>query len=164
MNRWYPTWNLAGKSHKFDIFSDPSIERHAATKRMISNSYSMNSVVELDGAAQKPITRLIQRLGEYADSGEPLDFSQWMQWVAFDVMGAVSFSKQFGFLDSAKDIDGVLKSIDDMLWSGIVVAEMPELYDIKTTWASLLPIVGVYNQKLGFLIEVSGPRPDQTRC
>ena len=115
----------------------------------------MTAVVELDSVAQKPIDRLLQRIEEYAESGNPMNFSEWMQWTAFDVIGEVSFSKQFGFLDEGKDIDGTLKSIDDMLWSGIVVAEIPELFNIKSSYANLMPFIGRYTQKLGFIIEVS---------
>ena len=146
---------MAGKSHKWDIFSDPSIEGHAANKRLVSNSYSMNTVSELDSFVQKPIDRLLQQMDDYADSRKPMNFSEWLQFAAFDVMGEVSFSKEFGFLAEGRDIDNTLKSIDKMLWSGIVIAELPELYDIsQSPYFRMLPIVGQYGASLNFLIEV----------
>ena len=146
---------MAGRSVKIDIFSDPNIESHAANKRMISNSYSMNAVVELDSFVQRPTDRLIARMEEFADSKKPMNFSDWMQWFAFDVMGEVSFSKQFGFLEQGQDIDRTLGQIDEMLWSGIVLAELPELYDFKGDYLAKMPFVGKYEAKLGFLIDVS---------
>lgn len=31
--------------------------------------------------------------------------------IAFDVMGEITFSKRLGFLDEAKDVDGIMGSI-----------------------------------------------------
>lgn len=117
----------------------------------------MNAVSQLDTFVQRPIDRLLQRIDEYANSQRPMNFSDWMQWFAFDVIGEVSFSKQFGFLDEGRDIDGTLRSIDDMLWSGIVIAELPELYRFsQSPYFRMIPVVGKYGAKLNFIIEV-GP-------
>lgn len=36
------------------------------------------------------------------------DFSQWLQYYAFDVIGQITYSKRHGFLDSGKDVDGMV--------------------------------------------------------
>ena len=123
---------------------------------MISNSYSINAVVELDEYVQRPVDLLLSKMDEYTNTGRSMNFSDWMQWFAFDVMGEVSFSKQFGFLKQSTDIDNTLQSIDTFLWSGIVIAEIPELYDIsQNKWFRRIPIVGSYGTKLNYLIQVS---------
>lgn len=123
----------------------------------------MNSIVELDAYVQRPVDLLLARMDKFAESGKSMNFSDWMQWFAFDVMGEISFSKQFGFLEQSKDIDHTLQSIDTFLWSGITIAELPELYDIsQSKWFRMIPIVGSYGNKLSYLITVSfitvGPR------
>ena len=92
-SRWYPTWNMAGKSHKSDIFSEPDGNRHAASKRLVANSYSMNTMTELESHVQTPIDRLLLRMGELADANKPVSFTNWMQWFAFDVGSQASVAK-----------------------------------------------------------------------
>ncbi|EXJ59424.1 uncharacterized protein A1O5_12305 [Cladophialophora psammophila CBS 110553] len=150
---WYPSWSMGGQSGKYDVFSDPTTEGHAASKRMVSHSYSMAAVNELDLFVQRPVDRLLQRFGEHTDGGTPMNLADWLQWFAFDVIGEVSFSKQFGFLDAGKDIDDTLKAIDETLWSGIVIAELPELDRIrKSSLFKYLPVVGGYDQRLNIII------------
>ena len=36
------------------------------------------------------------------------DFSQWLQYYAFDVIGEMTYSKRHGFVDRGEDIDGVV--------------------------------------------------------
>ena len=116
----------------------------------------MNSVVELDAYVQRPIDRLIERMNDYARLGKEMNFSDWLAWFAFDVMGEVSFSRQFGFLEEGRDIDNTLQGIENMVWSGIVIAELPELYDFfQSKWFRMIPIVGQYGASLNFLIDVS---------
>jgi hypothetical protein len=156
MHRWYPIWNFGGRSGKWDIFADPTHDGHAANKRMVSSSYSLNAVTELDLFVQRPTDRLLQRMGEFADNGKPMNLSLWLQWYAFDVIGEVSFSKQFGFLDQGKDVDNTLKNIEDSLWSGIVMAELPELDDLRNSALfQLLPFVGNYKTNMNMLAKVS---------
>ncbi|KEF55246.1 uncharacterized protein A1O9_08900 [Exophiala aquamarina CBS 119918] len=151
--KWYPSWSMGGQSGKYDVFSDPTIEGHAATKRLLSASYSMSAVNGLDSFVQRPIDRLLSRFEESSRSGQQMNLADWLQWFAFDVIGEVSFSKQFGFLDAGRDVDDTLKAIDETLWSGIVIAELPELDAIrKSPLFRHLPLVGGYDTRLNFII------------
>lgn len=146
---------MGGQSGKYDVFSDPTIEGHAATKRLLSASYSMSAVNGLDSFVQRPIDRLLSRFEESSRSGQQMNLADWLQWFAFDVIGEVSFSKQFGFLDAGRDVDDTLKAIDETLWSGIVIAELPELDAIrKSPLFRHLPLVGGYDTRLNFIIGV----------
>ena len=116
----------------------------------------MNAVTELDVFVQRPTDRLLQRMGDFAETGKPMNFSDWLQWYAFDVIGEVSFSKQFGFLDQGKDVDNTLKGIEDSLWGGIVISELPEVDDLRNSaWFQMLPFVGKYETSMNMILDVS---------
>ena len=140
---------------KWDIFADTTFDRHAASKRLVSNSYALSAVTELDVFVQRPTDRLLQRIGEFADSGKPMNLSFWLQWYAFDVIGEVSFSKEFGFLQQGKDVDNILQNIENSLWPGIVMSELPELDDFrKSAIFRKLPLIGSYDKEMNKLAEV----------
>lgn len=159
---WYPVWNMGDAFGKWDIFADTSPERHAASKRTVSNSYALSAVAELDKFVQRPTDRLLKRMAEFARTEKPMNFSLWLQWYAFDVIGEISFSKDFGFLEQGKDVDNILKNIEDSLWPGIVMSELPELDDLrKSSFFKMLPFVGSYEAEMNKLAEVIdlSPRP-----
>ena len=156
--RWYSVWNMGGdKEKKFDLFADTSSESHAANKRLVSNSFSAKSLHELEDLVDKTVYKLLRCMDDMTVRGEIINLSDWLQWFAFDVIGHVTFSEDFGFLEKGADIDGTLRSILEMSRAGIVVAEMPELAKYRhTSLFQKLPIVGVYRGKLNFLAMVSG--------
>lgn len=39
------------------------------------------------------------------------NLSQWLQMLAFDVMGELTFSQRFGFMESGSDIDGAMNDL-----------------------------------------------------
>lgn len=161
-HRWYPSWSMGGHSGKYDVFSDPTIAGHAATKRLLSSSYSMSAVNELDAFVQRPIDRLLSRFDEFAQSKRSMNLADWLQWFAFDVIGEVSFSKQFGFLDAGRDVDNTLKAIDETLWSGIIIAELPELDTIRnSSLFKHLPLIGGYDTRLNYIVGVGTPPSSQ---
>lgn len=49
----------------------------------------------------------------YASTKESCNFSRWLQFYAFDVIGEMTYSKRHGFLEENKDIDGI---IDYVAW------------------------------------------------
>lgn len=44
-----------------------------------------------------------------------IDFGTWLHYYAFDVIGELTFSKRLGFIDNAKDIDGIIGKLEHML-------------------------------------------------
>lgn len=45
----------------------------------------------------------------YANTGKSCDFSNWLQFYAFDVIGEMTYSKRHGFVEENKDIDGIVE-------------------------------------------------------
>lgn len=44
----------------------------------------------------------------YVDNPKGCDFTQWLQFYAFDVIGEITYSKRHGFVEKNKDIDGIV--------------------------------------------------------
>ena len=39
------------------------------------------------------------------------NFAEWLQYYAFDVIGAITYSKRHGFVDRAEDVDGMVEKL-----------------------------------------------------
>ncbi|KAG7151351.1 Pisatin demethylase like protein [Verticillium longisporum] len=105
---------------KWTLFADEDIQRHAAHRRLFQSAYSMSSLVTyeayVDECADLFALRLTE-LGEAAESSNeehlpPPDIGHWFQCFAFDVIGLITYSRRFGFLDRGDDVGGLIRTID----------------------------------------------------
>ena len=60
--------------------------------------------------------------------GEVVDLGAWLQWYAFDVIGAISFGRRYGFMEERKDVHNVIAGIDTGLMYGALVGQIPWLH------------------------------------
>ena len=118
-------------------------KQHQAAKRPIANAYSMTTLLDYEPFVDSTSTLFADRLSTlYADTGQVCDFGEWLQWYAFDVIGEMTFGKRFGFLEQAKDIEGMIDVVQESGWYTAVIGQMPWLDFllaknpfITTSWA-----------------------------
>ncbi|KAI0476857.1 cytochrome P450 [Xylaria cf. heliscus] len=110
------------------LFHTQDEKLHRLMKRPIASIYSMSNLVEFEPYVDSTISFLFKRLEEVqAKSGRACDLGVWLQWLAFDVMGEITFSKRLGFLDEAKDVEGIMASIWSSFQYASWVGQMPWL-------------------------------------
>ena len=51
----------------------------------------------------------------FLEQGQRCNFTQWLQFFAFDVIGELTWSKRLGYVERNVDVDGVVKFIGDFL-------------------------------------------------
>ncbi|KAK2685269.1 hypothetical protein QWA68_015638 [Fusarium oxysporum] len=126
---WYDgSTNL--KDQKSNLFADRDPESHAAERRKVASLYSMSTLVTMEEGVNDCIALLEQRLGELTRSRKPINLQWWMQCYAFDVIGSITISKRFGFLDSGKDPMDLTSGMDDFLIHSARIGVYPELHPI----------------------------------
>ncbi|KAL1968624.1 hypothetical protein VTN77DRAFT_1450 [Rasamsonia byssochlamydoides] len=62
----------------------------------------------------------------------PCNFSQWLQILAFDVVGELTFSHRFGFMESGSDIDGAMADLWNNSQKTALVTQIPWLENVWT--------------------------------
>ncbi|KAF5234790.1 hypothetical protein FANTH_11979 [Fusarium anthophilum] len=110
-----------------DHFTCLDEQLHASRRRIVNNLYSMTNIVRAESAIDMCTDLFMLRMREYADSGEVIDISSWVQmyfpnglhnWVLF-------FSRMFGFLKEGGDHQGYIRSLDTLLPALAVTSVMP---------------------------------------
>ncbi|KFZ01158.1 hypothetical protein V500_00862 [Pseudogymnoascus sp. VKM F-4518 (FW-2643)] len=61
-------------------------------------------------------------------AGLAIDFGSWCSWYSFDLTGLLSFQELFGFMEQAKDINGVIESSWSFMSYGTLVGQYPYLH------------------------------------
>jgi hypothetical protein len=60
--------------------------------------------------------------------GRAVDLRAWLQWYAFDVIGAITFRHRFGFMEEQKDVKNTIAGIDAVLPYAGIVGQIPALH------------------------------------
>ncbi|ROV94565.1 hypothetical protein VMCG_08146 [Cytospora schulzeri] len=111
-----------------NIFSETDSQKHAKGKRPVAKYYSPMGVTALEPHMDAMISELCQALEtRFLDGGKPFDLGQWLLYYAWDVVGAVTFSKPIGYLAEGHDFDGTLKISESALDYFAVVGMIPAL-------------------------------------
>lgn len=72
----------------------------------------MTSIVELEPFVDSSVDFFVRRIREIGGDGTPMNMAAWFQWYAFDVIGELTFSTRFGFMEQAKDVGDSTKIVD----------------------------------------------------
>ena len=92
----------------------------------------MSTLVEFEPFVDSATELFLSRLEELyvsSDSGKPAvvcNLGKWLQYYAFDVIGELTFSKRFGFLDQGDDVGGIISSFRKAEYV-IALGQMPWL-------------------------------------
>ncbi|KAF2813426.1 cytochrome P450 [Mytilinidion resinicola] len=132
---WYSVWQA---TRKFDLFGERNESVHAVQRRLVAQTYSMGSLKDLEEFVNGAIKGFMRKMGGFQDSKEPADMGKLVQLFAFDIIGEITFSKTFGFVDAGMD-DGTFSSIEGILRSACWLGQIPWIYRLHQT---LMPVIG----------------------
>lgn len=71
--------------------------------RHFASGYKLGNLLKNEEAIDNTIRLFLERLDGYAKTGKALDLDKYISMLAFDVIGEILFSKQFGFLKQDRD-------------------------------------------------------------
>ncbi|KAJ5459148.1 hypothetical protein N7530_011092 [Penicillium desertorum] len=138
------------------VFNTRDEELHRRIKSPIAPLFSLSNVLRLEEFVDEAIRVMIQQLDErFAETGKSFDLTDWLQYFAFDVMGTLTFSKRYGFLEQGGDVHGMLATIWNYMKTAAPMTQIPWFDDIwyknsftamfrRTTGFSILSIVGKF--------------------
>ncbi|MBE3045435.1 cytochrome P450 [Candidatus Bathyarchaeota archaeon] len=91
------------------LFSTTSESFHAQFRRCVNSAFSMSALVQYEPFVDNT-TSLFLSQTERLYAGDPAgcDFSRWLQFYAFDVIGEITYSKRHGFVEGDEDVEGIV--------------------------------------------------------
>ncbi|CAF9907275.1 hypothetical protein IMSHALPRED_005488 [Imshaugia aleurites] len=114
------------------IFATQSETIHRNLKRPVSGAYSMSNLVSFEPYVDTTMRVLCNQLEARFTNADglrptPCNMSEWLQMFAFDVIGELTFSKRFGFLERGEDVDGIMAGLWNTFKKTSLVSQMPWL-------------------------------------
>ncbi|KAI1613804.1 cytochrome P450 oxidoreductase [Exophiala viscosa] len=84
-------------------------ERHSKLKRAIAHAYAMTTIKDFEPLVDSTSRTFMYQVNKrFAETGATCPLDKWLQMYAFDIIGELTFSKQFGFLKSGTDLDNMM--------------------------------------------------------
>lgn len=69
----------------------------------------MTALVQYESLVDETTERFLDQTETlYSSKNTTCNFSQWLQYYAFDVIGQITYSKRHGFVDTGEDVDGMV--------------------------------------------------------
>ena len=94
------------------VFNTRDEKLHKRIKNPIAPLFSLSNVVTFESFVDEVLGVLFHQLDErYVKTYKTFDLENWLQYFAFDVMGTLTFSKRYGFLEQGQDVHGMLETI-----------------------------------------------------
>ncbi|KAH6670576.1 cytochrome P450 [Halenospora varia] len=108
-SKWYHTWFIPNMQQSFFASQDAMI--HRGLRSRVSAAYSMTSILAMEPYIQEVADKTWAKLRGFADSGQIIDFGEWIPYFAFDVVGQLSLGGEIGFVERGEDVDDIISSI-----------------------------------------------------
>lgn len=157
---WYDAWRHPDPD-RWTLFPARDMKLHAETRKRFQALYSMSSLVSYEGYVDECAAIFRKRLSEFAESGETIDMAHWLQCYAFDVIGNITYSQRFGFLDKGEDIAGLLKALHGVLKYGTLVGIYAQWHPLIYSLTSRLGMGGASGRT--YLMEYVQQRIEQRK-
>lgn len=85
-------------------------QAHSAMRMNVAPAYTMANVLRNEAYIDKTIALMEERVDSLSQSKRPIDFALWIQFLTWDIMGEITFSSRFGFLDQARDVGNAISN------------------------------------------------------
>ncbi|KAJ5363950.1 cytochrome P450 [Penicillium cataractarum] len=99
---------------------------HQALRRPVAQKFSMSSIKSLELFADECTKIFVDAMKDL--EGQQVDLGAWLQWYAFDVIGAITFQRRFGFMEKREDIQDMIAGLESGLKYAGIVSQVPSLH------------------------------------
>jgi cytochrome P450 len=110
------------------LFSTLDKEYHDRIKRAVNSAFSMTSLIHYEPYVDNVITVFLEQISNrFSENSEVLSFdlSRWMHYYSLDVISEVVYGRKYGFLETGRDVDDMIKDTQDSLNYGYWVSLCP---------------------------------------
>lgn len=100
---WYSIFSLPDY-HYVNQMSELNPKRHIEKSRNIAAGFALSNIIKSEPHVDAILHCFEKHLDRLSKCNEVVEFDKWFSFFAFDVLGEVTFSKSFGFVETGTDI------------------------------------------------------------
>ncbi|KAI8301211.1 hypothetical protein K4K59_001118 [Colletotrichum sp. SAR11_240] len=117
------------KGHSLQsLFSTTDNSFHSQFRRCVNSAFSMSALVQYEPFVDNTTKLFLSQTEKlFAGNPEGCDFTTWLQFYAFDVIGEITYSKRHGFIEKNEDIDGIVAYLSKLFLYVAPIGQIPLL-------------------------------------
>ena len=116
----------ANGRYVYTLFSSIDEIWHGNLRKSINWIFTPRAAASYEPIVDNTLRIFLQEINRrFADRDGPdgvIDFSRWFLYFTFDVMGDLTYSRRYGFLESGRDVDGIISYVQNFLSYGFFVS------------------------------------------
>ncbi|KAI1455020.1 cytochrome P450 [Annulohypoxylon moriforme] len=110
------------------LFSTTDNNFHAQFRRCVNSAFAMSALVQYEPFVDNTTKLFLKQTEDlFAGNPEGCNFTQWLQFYAFDVIGEITYSKRHGFVEKNEDIDGIVGYLGNLFLYVAPIGQIPWL-------------------------------------
>ncbi|PGH12267.1 hypothetical protein AJ80_06781 [Polytolypa hystricis UAMH7299] len=146
-SEFYPVQMALSKGQPLpSLFSARDETFHANLRRSVNSAFSMSALVQYEPMVDSTTALFLDQTDRlFASQDRICDFSRWLQFYAFDVIGSITYSRRHGFVDRNEDVEGIVESLGAIFDYSGPIGQMPWLDYVfwKNPFLHLLAKLGI---------------------
>ncbi|KAK8024485.1 benzoate 4-monooxygenase cytochrome P450 [Apiospora rasikravindrae] len=108
------------------VFNATDEEALKEIKNPVAPLYSATNAMTFEPIVNEVLTCFSQNIEKrFLQHGTIFDLAEWSKYYAFDVMGMLTFSKRYSFLDEGEDVGGMLGAIITYMENAAPLTQIP---------------------------------------
>lgn len=139
-----PLWYRMRPNGAYGIMSSPNAE-HGRFRRTFAPAFTERAVREQQPLILRHIGILIDQLKKKANSTVPIDIVAWFEYVAFDIIGDLSYSQSFHCLEN--DENHIQINTVQNAMKGFTHAVVPRVLGLEMLWRLTVPWFSTQKRK-----------------
>ncbi|KAF4975214.1 hypothetical protein FZEAL_7971 [Fusarium zealandicum] len=126
---FYPVQQSVVKGHSLaSLFSTTDNDFHSQFRRSVNSAFAMSALVQYEPFVDNTTKLFLDQTERlFVGKSEGCDFTQWLQFYAFDVIGEITYSKRHGFIENNEDVEGIVAYLSKLFLYVAPVGQMPIL-------------------------------------
>lgn len=110
------------------LFSTTNNDFHSQFRRCVNSAFSMSALVQYEPFVDNTTKLFLEQTERlFANNIDGCDFTRWLQFYAFDVIGEITYSKRHGFVEKNEDIDGIIGYLANLFLYVAPIGQIPLL-------------------------------------
>ncbi|KAJ4393124.1 hypothetical protein N0V93_002331 [Gnomoniopsis smithogilvyi] len=117
------------KGHSLQsLFSTTDNDFHSQFRRCVNSAFAMSALVQYEPFVDNTTKLFLEKTKQlFVDNPQGCDFTRWLQFYAFDVIGEITYSKRHGFVEKNEDIDGIVAYLTKLFNYVAPIGQIPIL-------------------------------------
>ena len=131
-----------------------SAQKFAIMQKKIAGGYALSSIIKAEPEVDQAVEQFKHQIDALVASGRSIRLDEWFTYFAFDVVGQITFSQPFGFLEQGRDIGNCIATSHALIPYLGIMAHFYKYHDLLMSnplvawlvdWLDVQPMKHVMN-------------------